>query len=213
MWQWDRRVQGLILLLIAALIFAGGVKYARWQEASSHNGSVVVDTMEGTGVPGNVAADSGSARVGVHVTGAVNKPGVYYFSNGARVVDAVEKAVPLPQADLDVLNLAKLLADGEKIYVPRQGEMSLNNTGQTGYTGAISVSGGSLSSGSDEKVNINTASAEELDARLPGVGPVLAQRIVDYRNTHGFFRTIEDLQNVSGIGSRRYEQIKDLVKI
>ncbi|NPV29263.1 MAG: ComEA family DNA-binding protein [Firmicutes bacterium] len=205
MWSWDRRVQGLLVILAAALIFAGGVKYARWQAAHSPGSAVLIDEKKEAGENSGGATESPPEQVGVHVTGAVGKPGVYYFPRGTRVVAAVEKAGPLPQADLNSLNLARLLADGEQIYVPRQGEMPPPS--QAGFAG----SGGT--SGPQGKVNLNTASAAELDARLPGIGPTLAQRIVDYRASHGPFRSIEDLQNVSGIGPRRFEQIKDLVTI
>ncbi|MDH7577223.1 MAG: ComEA family DNA-binding protein [Bacillota bacterium] len=205
MLPWDRKVQGLLLLLAAALIFAGGFKYARWQGVRSPAGTVI-DEKTGEGEnPGGTEHPQGEL-IGVHVAGAVGKPGVYYFPQGTRVVAAVEKAEPLAEADLDSLNLARILVDGEKIYVPRPGETppSLQVGGDNS---------GSPLSPPQSKLNLNTATAADLDARLPGIGPVLAQRIVDYRNSHGPFRSIEDLQNVSGIGPSRFEQIKELVTI
>ncbi len=211
MWQWDRRLQGLVILFAAALIFAGGVKYAGWRAGQFQDASVVVDGGEKGGQDDQ---DAGSKKkLAVHVAGAVSSPGVYYFPEGARVIDAVEKAGPLPEADLNSLNLAQPLVDGSKIYVPRQGE-ALQAPGSSISQNRNPFAGSAFpSQSSDGKVNINTASAEELDKALPGIGPTLAQRIVDYREQHGPFRSPEDLKNVSGIGERRFEQIKDLVTI
>lgn len=210
MWNWDRKTQGLIAVLAAALIFACGIKYARWQANRAQMEEVVIAAEEGEG-DSEENSQAQAKMLGVHVAGAVSKPGVYYLPQGARVVDAVQKAGYLPQADIDSLSLAQPLTDGEKIYVPRQGEvLQTSDAGGIVFGGNTAGLSGGLSSG---KVNLNTASAEELDARLPGIGPVFAQRIVDYRNSHGPFRSLEDLQNVSGIGPRRFEQIKDLVTI
>lgn len=210
MWQWDRKMQGLIILFAAALLFAGGVKYAGWQALNAGDSAVIGEQEQGA------TAENRIETLGVHVAGAVSKPGVYYFPQGTRVVAALEKAGALPEADLDGLNLARNLVNEEKIYVPRQGESSVAEI--DAYTGDNSGNRDNLfsdpASGRDTggKVNINTASLEELD-KLPGIGPVLAEHIIDYRNTHGRFRSPEDLKNVSGIGSRRFDQIKNLVTI
>ncbi len=201
MWNWDRRLQGLVLIFAVAFVFAAGFKYASWRQRERQQENIVV--------PGELAPSlqkeelEAEKTIAVHVAGAVRKPGVYYFSQRARVVDAVEKAGLLDEADLNQLNLARILSDGEKLYVPRVGEV----------TNLVQGSGGVFedSSGSG-KINLNTASAEQLE-ELPGIGPALAKRIVDYREKHGYFKNIEDIQNVSGIGSKRFEQIKDLVTI
>ncbi len=214
MWHWDRKVQGLLLLFAAALIFAAGFKYAQWQGMPARGEKVLVDEKAREG---DVSGEEQPRPelIGVHVTGAVSRPGVYYFPQGSRVIAAVEKAEPLPEAKIDSLNLARLLVDGERIYVPRPGEAPSLETGgfASGNAGSSPGAPGSSLDSPGGRVNLNTASAAELDARLPGIGPVLAQRIVDYRNSHGPFRSLEDLQNVSGIGPRRFEQIKELVTI
>lgn len=206
MWEIDRRAQAFLLLFAAALLFAGGYKYANWVALRAAAQVTVVDT-------GELAAERPEKLLGIHVVGAVSKPGVYSLPEGSRINDAVRKAGPLAEADLNSLNLARLVVDGEQIYVPEEGE----NTVQTASEGAaiFSGSGQTVSSGSINvrgKININTASAEELDT-LPGIGPALAQRIIDYRNTNGRFQVPEDLMNVSGIGVKRFEQLKDLVTI
>jgi len=135
----------------------------------------------------------------VDVTGAVNNPGVYTLTGKSRVIDAIKAAGDsAPGADLSTINLARVLNDGEQIYVD---STVINGSGvrvsKTVHSGPI---------------NINRATAHELDA-LDGVGPVIAQRIIDYRKINGYFLTIDDLQKVSGIGAAKFAQIKAKVRI
>jgi competence protein ComEA len=135
----------------------------------------------------------------VDVTGAVNKPGVYTLTGKSRVIDAIKAAGDsAPGADLSTINLARVLNDGEQIYVD---STVVNSSG-------VRVSK-AVRSG---PININRATARQLDA-LDGVGPVIAQRIVDYRKINGSFLTIDDLQKVSGIGAAKFAQIKAKVRI
>jgi competence protein ComEA len=135
----------------------------------------------------------------VDVTGAVNNPGVYTLTGKSRVIDAIKAAGDsAPGADLSTINLARVLSDGEQIYVD---STVVNSKG-------VRVSK-AVRSG---PININRATARQLDA-LDGVGPVIAQRIVDYRKLNGSFLTIDDLQKVSGIGAAKFAQIKAKVRI
>jgi competence protein ComEA len=135
----------------------------------------------------------------VDVTGAVNRPGVYTLTGKSRVIDAIKAAGDsAPGADLSTINLARVLNDGEQIYVD---STVVNSSG-------VRVSK-AVHSG---PININRATARQLDA-LDGVGPVIAQRIVDYRKINGSFLTIDDLQKVSGIGAAKFAQIKAKVRI
>jgi competence protein ComEA len=135
----------------------------------------------------------------VDVTGAVNNPGVYTLTGKSRVIDAIKAAGDsAPGADLSTINLARVLNDGEQIYVD---STVVNSSG-------VRVSK-AVRSG---PININRATARQLDA-LDGVGPVIAQRIVDYRKINGSFLTIDDLQKVSGIGAAKFAQIKSKVRI
>ena len=135
----------------------------------------------------------------VDVTGAVNKPGVYTLTGKSRVIDAIKAAGDsAPGADLSTINLARVLNDGEQIYVD-----STVVNGSGAHVSKAAHSG---------PININRATAHELDA-LDGVGPVIAQRIVDYRKINGSFLTIDDLQKVSGIGAAKFAQIKAKVRI
>jgi competence protein ComEA len=141
-------------------------------------------------------------RIFVHVGGAVRRPGLYRLAGGARVDDAVRAAGGvLEDADLDALNLAARVKDGDKVLVPARGDGSDGASAQGGAGGAQ----GSL-------VNLNTATAADLDT-LPGIGPALAQRILDFRERNGGFRTVEDLLEVPGIGSKKFEELRDLVTV
>jgi competence protein ComEA len=129
---------------------------------------------------------------------------VYTLPASARVADALAAAGgATPEADLVRLNLARRLHDEEQIHVPRKGEPTFTPP---------TVASFSSNGGSTGKVNINTASVVELDA-LPGIGPGYAQRIVDYREQHGPFRTIEDLQKVPGIGPATFARIRDRITV
>ncbi len=152
--------------------------------------------------PGASASPSPSAVLLVDVAGWVRRPGVYEFREGDRVIDALDAAGGArPGAALDSLNLAAPLADGTQILVPRA-------------TGAAPSGGvpGITSPGTSSQVNINTASATELET-LPGVGEVIAQRIVDYRTQNGPFASVDDLLDVSGIGDATLAEMRDMVTV
>jgi competence protein ComEA len=135
----------------------------------------------------------------VDVTGAVNKPGVYTLTGKSRVIDAIKAAGDsAPGADLSTINLARVLNDGEQIYV----DSTVVNSNGVRVSKAVRSG----------PININRATARQLDA-LDGVGPVIAQRIVDYRKINGSFLSIDDLQKVSGIGAAKFAQIKAKVRI
>jgi competence protein ComEA len=130
----------------------------------------------------------------VDVEGAVRRPGVYRLDSGARIVDAIARAGGATRrADKSVVNLAAPLSDGEQVLVPRAGAAA-----------AVATAGGSTAAG---PVDLNTATLEQLDA-LPGVGPVTAQKIVDYRREHGPFTSIDQLDAISGIGPARIDNLR-----
>lgn len=146
-------------------------------------------------------------KIIVHVTGEVVNKGVVKVDEGSRVIDAIEVAGgATTEADLSKINLAYLLEDGMKIYVP-----SINDEEETEFV--TSSSGVSENNEKDVlKVNINTATSEELQ-RLPGVGESIANRILTYRKENGKFSAIEDLKNVSGIGDAKFNNISQYIYI
>ena len=144
------------------------------------------------------AAPVKAKRLFVDVVGAVRRPGVYRVPEGARVADAVRRAGgPTPKAQLELVNLAALVADGEQVVVPRRG------------AGVVVAAGGGSSAPSGP-VHLNSATMEQLDA-LPGVGPVTAQKILDYRQQHGGFGSVDELDAVPGIGQARLADLRSLV--
>jgi competence protein ComEA len=147
----------------------------------------------------------GGAPVFVHVVGQVRHPGLVRLESGARLADALRKAGgPTRRADLARVNLARLVADGEQIFVPRPGQAP--PVAQPGPAG-----GAAASPGPSAPVDLNTADEAALDA-LPGVGPVIAGRIVAWRQEHGRFTSVEELTEVSGIGDATLDRLRPLVR-
>lgn len=156
-----------------------------------------------------------SGTVVVHVSGAVVTPGVYELPSASRVGDAVRLAGGLSEtASEKAVNLARRIEDGEQIYIPTADEVAEAGVVQGGSNEGSSYEAtdgdSSGESTTSHKVNINTADATQLDT-LPGVGPAISQRIIDYRTTHGKFESIEDLKQVSGIGEKKYAQLADAI--
>ncbi|MEA2149568.1 MAG: competence protein ComEA, partial [Solirubrobacteraceae bacterium] len=148
---------------------------------------------------------AGGGRVTVHVAGAVRHPGVYRFPAGARVNDALRRAGgPRAHADLDAVNLAAKLDDGRQILVPLRGPAAA--------PGPAGVAPAGTTAAPAPPVNLNTATLEQLDT-LDGVGPGIAQRILDYRTQHGGFRRVEELGDVAGIGAKRLATLTPLVTV
>lgn len=222
------RVGFRVALLIGALAVLGGAWFW-WQVAagqpevvplsdvspqgtvSADQGALPEDEPEGPDPPDAPGAGGMQGVVIVHVAGAVTAPGVVQLPVGSRVHQAIAAAGgATPAADLNRLNLAAVLADGEKLYVPQAGEQIPAGQGGTGAqpSGGDAGSGGAAAG----KVNLNTAGVEELDS-LPKVGPVLAQRIVDWRKEHGLFKAVEELDAVDGVGPKMLETLLPLVGI
>ena len=160
---------------------------------------VIRGNTQSSAAPEIVPVTIAEPEIFVDVTGAVNKPGVYTLSGKSRVIDAIKAAGDsAPGADLSTINLARVLNDGEQIYVD---SLVMNSSGQR--VSKKTPSG---------PININRATARQLDA-LDGIGPVIAARIVEYRKINGPFLSVDDLQKVSGIGAAKFAQIKSKVRI
>lgn len=145
-----------------------------------------------------VGAEPGAAVV-IDVVGAVRRPGLYHLTQGARIADALTRAGGATRkADLAAVNLAAPVADGEQVVVPRRG------------VGGVVAASGPAAGAPQGPVHLNTATLEQLDG-LPGVGPVTAQKILDYRAQHGAFHSADELDAVAGIGPARLDTLRDLV--
>ena len=208
------RQEQLVVVILVGLIFAGGATLAYKQyRLASANRAYAEKPLEKS-APGVGSNSGGSNPDGqppivknngilvVHVAGAVKNPGVYRLDKGARVVEAIEAAGgSVPDGQVHTLNLAAVLSDGEKVYVPTRKEVQAAQGANGGPGGA---------GGYRSKVNINLAGQGVLEA-LPGVGPSLAQRIIEYRTRNGPFKKIQGLMDVPGIGEKKFDQIKDWV--
>ena len=188
----------VLVLLLATVILGGSFYFYGAEPAASEKTVAPPPADERAAIP--------PGELYVYVSGAVNKPGVIKLPGGSRIVDAVAAAGGMiPGADQAKVNLAALLKDELHIHVPYlplpAQPMSPANGNGAKNTGSNNM-----------KVNINLAEKAELD-RLPGVGPALAERIVEHRNTHGLFRDISDLKKVSGIGEAKYQQLKDQITL
>lgn len=151
-----------------------------------------------------VASSTAPATVQVHVVGAVRQPGVYALPAGSRVADAVEAAGAAEDADLAALNLAARLSDGQRVRVPQVGEGAAAPTAASHRPRSAAAPPG--------RVNLNTATAADLDA-LPGIGPVLARRILDYREQHGPFAAVEQLRDARLLPRATYERVREYLTV
>jgi competence protein ComEA len=153
------------------------------------------------------------AMVRVYVTGAVVNSDVYFLSQGSIIKDAILAAGGFTQdADPEQINQALELKDQQQIHVPRQGEENPPPPVQDGPANDSNTDDSSPAPATGERININTATLDQLDT-LPGIGPAIAQRIIDYREKIGGFKDIEQITEVSGIGEATFAKIKDLITI
>ncbi|ELS53197.1 putative DNA-binding protein [Streptomyces viridochromogenes Tue57] len=156
------------------------------------------------GAPG--AAGTAAAEIVVDVSGKVREPGIHRLPAGSRVADALRAAGGVrPGTKTDGLNRARFLVDGEQVLVG--GPIPAPGTAAGTVPGGAAVAGAAPAG----PVSLNTATADQLDT-LPGVGPVLAQHIIDYRTQHGGFRSVDELREVNGIGDRRFADLQNLVR-
>lgn len=193
--DWLERYRGYILITLINLIVLGGVVILLRRPTTP---GPISFPPSPTPVP-----TPAPARIVVYVCGAVVNPDVYSLLEGSRVKEAVEAAGGFASdADRVRINLARRLSDGEQVYIPRVGEEVLP------VTPPVVVAPGQAGG----KININTATAKELDT-LPGIGPAYAERIIKYREEFGPFKKIEDMKKVRGIGDATFEEIKDLITV
>jgi len=202
---------GVSAAVVASIVTPGGETVAVGEQGElgeRADASGEDAELTSPGEPGIPPPDTEAARLVLHVHGAVIEPGLVELPAGARVVDAIAAARgPTDDAELGAVNLARLVADGEQLYVPRVGEVPPPGAGGVagGVAGAGPGAAGTL-------VNLNTADAIALES-LPGIGPALASRIIAWREQNGGFRAVDELLAVSGIGEKTLAGFRDQVTV
>jgi competence protein ComEA len=198
------RSQLVAYALAALIVVVLGVRYMQGQARGSGAAVASTPAPASGSASGSVRVEPRPATVAlVHVAGAVRTPGVYRLRDGERIQDAVRRAGgPRAGADLNAINLAAKVADGQQVVVPRRGA-----------AGAAPLSGETGEAGGPPQapVSLNTATAEQLDT-LDGVGPATASKILEYRRQHGGFRSIDDLGEIPGIGPKRLAALRGKVQ-
>ncbi len=185
--------QQLVVVLLAGMILTAGI---------------FIVSARPRGTPVELLPIPTAAPVLIDIGGEVQNPGTYILLPGSRVENAVETAGGLlPSADRDLVNMAALLSDGEKITIPAVGEQTVSNP-----DGSVTASEKSAAAVNDLHINLNTATLEEL-MLLPGIGETRALAIIEYRNIHGGFRSIDEIQEVQGIGEEIFGRIKNFIAL
>lgn len=200
-----------MIIKVAAVALAIVAAFFVFAVRDDDTGSASGDTVETE----TSVSEPETAAIYVDIGGEVKNPMLAELPEGSRVDDAIKAAGGLTdKADLTDINRAAFVEDGEKIYIPAiidEDDMS-TSAGSAALTSGGSEAGGQSSSYSGGKVNINTAGSDELQT-LTGIGPVTAQKIIDYRTENGRFSSIEDIKNVSGIGDKTFEKFKDDIRV
>lgn len=212
--RWRVPPRTAAIALVALALIGGAVTLRAAATPTAPAVTLPEPAVTASSTPDPAPSPADDAVVWVHVVGQVGAPGLVSLPVGSRVADALAAAGgALPDADLAALNLAAVVQDGAQVRVPAPGE-SVDGPpdgvadGASAAGGAVAESGG----GADGTVDVNAAGAAELEA-LPGIGPVLAERIVAWRTEHGPFATVDGLQDVPGIGPAVLGQLRDRVRV
>lgn len=220
--RYEKRRQfylSVFILILAAIIILSflAIKQSRDSKVKENILKTVISASQDTGIVSGSESSSTDAsgitaqtkiteKIMVYICGEINNAGVYEISKNMRIIDLIELAGGAKaEAYLESINLAEILMDSQKVYIPSKLEAAdygINNLQNES----------SAVTGSSKLININFAGAGDLEL-LPGIGPELAQRIIDYRNNTGSFKSKEDLKNVTGIGEKKFEAIKDFISI
>ena len=203
----QRKIIIIIAILVIILI---GWKYYDSKNYEEVNSQEILNSNT---KKENINSNEEEDMMAVHITGEVKKSGVVKIKEGSRIEDIIEAAGGLTEnADITNVNLAFVVEDGMKIRIPSINEEKTDEDYITEDSGKGVIMTDENTSTSSSVININTASESELE-QLPGIGPSISSRIIEYRNKNGKFKSIEDIKNVTGVGDSKFEKIKDLIKI
>lgn len=212
-----------IILLSIIIIFIIGIYYLFMRDKdyleSDSSINILNTNEEDEGIGNEISITEDKEKIVIYVAGAVKNEGIYELDENSRIADCIEKAGGLTDdANIKVINLAFVLEDGMKVYIPKNSEINEVKDETSTY---VSKENGSANTGTttskntsvkSSKININTANQTDLET-LPGIGPSTAQKIINYRKENGKFGSIEDIKKVSGIGESKYSKIKDYITI
>lgn len=210
----------LIISIIVVAIYFTFIKEEDFLESNT-NLNILVSNEENTKTQDNSLDEKNnetSNKIIIYITGAVRNEGVYELKENSRIADIIEEAGGLTEeANINNINLAYILQDGMKVYIPKKGEnvneINDNTNIYVSRDESVTKNSENIESNSNtDKININTATQKELET-LPGIGEATALKIINYRNKNGKFSCIEDIKKVSGIGDSKYSKIKDLIKV
>lgn len=199
----------IIIIGILVIIFIGWKFYNLSNNTDIENNDFIVNDTKEEKKNDNEEEE----MMAVHVTGEVNNPGVVKIKEGSRIEDVIKAAGGLTEnGDITNVNLAYVVEDGMKIRIPSNSEGNVTEDYITEDNGKGVIMSEESSNSSNLIVNINTANETELE-QLPGIGPSISSKIVEYRNKNGKFKSIEDIKNVTGIGDSKFDKIKEYIKV
>ena len=204
----SKNIKQKLVLICAILMIAVGLIYNFLKEDKEDISyeKIVIQSMENE-IQEEIIEEK--EYIKIHVTGQVRSPGIIELEHGQRISDAIEKAGGLTEfASLENVNLAYKLEDGQKLYIPTVEEENVSVLVENGENIIQSTN----SSGKVKTININKANETELE-EIPGVGPSMANKIVNYRKENGEFKSIEDLKNISGIGEKKFESMREYISV
>ncbi|MGN1299380.1 MAG: helix-hairpin-helix domain-containing protein [Candidatus Scatovivens sp.] len=194
------KIISILIAIFIIILIIGGILIHQKEKENELNYFEIYDTSEAQDTTETVKT------IKIHISGEVNYKGILELKEGSRINDAIKQAGGITEkADIDKINLAYELSDGQKLYIP-----NINEKEKKEYI--TEDSGIEIEEEKEEKININKATQTELET-LPGIGPSLALKIIRYREENGKFNNIEELKNVKGVGENKYEEIKELIKV
>ena len=187
--------------------------YFTYEDSNSNTNNLLFSSTSEINLNNSTDTNSEVNNIVIYICGEVKNSKVITLKENSRICDAIDAAGGLTNnADLTNINLAYILEDGEKIYIPKKGESNNIQESVTPNSTTYTYSTTSSNNSKNNKININKATQTELET-IPGIGPSTALKILEYRENNGKFSSIEDIKNISGIGEKKYENIKNYIRV